>query len=306
MRAPSVCLFACGTLLLGTNLRADPISSLYMVGTFTNMPTSSQNYTNSTVLTPSQTIAGTSELDAFGDTLSYSSSYSAYLSFGHLGLDVSSSDSVNNPFIYPSAGPAAGATAISWDEVNVGGVSTGFLRLYYQVDGQLNYTPDLYGSAEFGYLLSENNLFYADVPGRVWDTVDLTGSSAPQIDGNGSFAADGSYSDSGYVDLAFSGGSVFIYQELSAQAQCYSSVSNSCSASASFMNTALVGGAVVLDASGNVVQGATITSASGHDYTQPINAGSAQGVPEPGSWCLLPLLLLAMLVLSRRRSVARP
>jgi hypothetical protein len=63
------------------------------------------------------------------------------------------------------------------------------------------------------------------------------------------------------------------------------------------LHTALIGGAVVYDTSGNIVKGATITSSSGYDYTQPL---TETNTPEPATFGLIGGALIAMAIVSTK------
>jgi hypothetical protein len=271
-----------GVILLGLRLNADPL--LYMINYgnvgFTNLPYVS-GATDSTILTPSQTMIGSA-----GGT----GAYSAYLSFGHLGLNVSgSTPTTNNGTAYLRNN----LSAFSDDSLTIGGVSSGTLQLSYLVDGTLTYDGSNLNNAVFAeFVLNQGAL--VDYAG-----LNASGSTVE----NGSLTPDGSlantwdYSASGTVDLAIVNGEVSLGSQLEGYVSCTSGLS--CTQSVNFLNTALLGGAVVLDSNGNVVQGATITSQSGHDYTQPLTPGP---VPEPASWLLLASVLAVAFAFRHRHS----
>ena len=281
----------CGLMLLGSRLNADGM--LYMVNfgdaAFTNLPGSSSGYTDSTILTPSQTLSGQGP-----GNRGYTEAYAAYLSFGQLGLSVYGSDFCSANTCGVEFQPD-NLLAVSSDGLTIGGVSNGTLRLQYVLEGTLT---DFGGNnsnnlAAFSFQLGNNVLGSAQAAGG-------GGSSF-----GGSLTPDSSHSNtwdyfaSGTVDVAISNGFASIFQELFGHANCSSGQGQSCTESVNFLNTALIGGAVVLDSNGNVVQGATITSGSGHDYTQPLTPAA---VPEPASWLLLATVLAAVFAFRHRHS----
>lgn len=95
---------------------------------FSNLPPSNVNYTTSVVLTPGQTlpVGSAGSLGA--------ASYSAYLSFGRLGLDISSSNSCAIS-ICGGAHTPEGLGAYSSDYAVIEGVWSGTLRLQYSFEG---------------------------------------------------------------------------------------------------------------------------------------------------------------------------
>lgn len=304
MRGRYVCLLTCGTLLAGANLRADNLLYIVNEGSgpgfasaapFTNLPLSSVSYTDPTVLTPSQTV---SVATANGNT--NTESYSAYLSFGHDGLDVSVANS--------SAGLAAESESnrldlISQDTLTVGGAPSGaVVRLPYLVDGSLAISGGYYlNDARFEYIVNGGSALLDDF--NVGNNNNTYASYWNDVTGFTTGPA-GPYFDSGYMYLPIANGLAAFTQELIGSVDCQS-FGDTCSGSVSFDHTALVGGAVVLDSSGNVVQGAIITSASGHDYTQPIDLGSTSTVPEPAVWPVLAAVLVAGAMTRRKFDRAR-
>jgi hypothetical protein len=102
-----------------------------------------------------------------------------------------------------------------------------------------------------------------------------------------------------YVDIAFTDGYLSLASRLTAKARCDLFVTApNCSVSSDFLSTALFMGGSILDASGTLINGATVTSASGTNYLGGQVGPSV--VPLPAS---LPLLLAAfgMLGFVKRR-----
>src|SRR5207247_8047963 len=107
------------------------------------------------------------------------------------------------------------------------------------------------------------------------------------------------YQGQATILLPFTTSSFDFHASLSAIARCDAP----CSAKADLGNTALIGGYRILDASMNVIPGATLTSDSGYDYITP--PGSADsGVPEPGS-VVLSAAVFGILLWRRRGACGR-
>jgi hypothetical protein len=77
------------------------------------------------------------------------------------------------------------------------------------------------------------------------------------------------------VPLHSDGGIVYtlLGQDLEFQFDCTASRDIQCLQSGDFLHSALVGNATIVNADGQVVSGAVITSGSGYDYSQPISNG---------------------------------
>ena len=95
----------------------------------------------------------------------------------------------------------------------------------------------------------------------------------------------------GTAYIPFSNGVLTLNQQMAGQWRCYHG--NTCQYYFDFFNSAMVGNARILDETGTtLISGATITSESGYDYTQPIADTS---VPEPGSLIAVASGLLLLL-----------
>lgn len=104
---------------------------------------------------------------------------------------------------------------------------------------------------------------------------------------------------SGTAHIPFSNSETTLNQVMGGQWYC--TAGEICSFDFNFFNSARVGNARILDETGTfVIPGATITSESGYDYTQPIADTS---VPEPGS---LIAVASGLLLLLRRRLAYYP
>ena len=197
----------------------------------------------------------------------------------HLSAEASNSDDdVLDPA--PSLGHVEGSVGLSFgftDSIAVGGMADGTLQLSYLWSGNE---------------ACEGNLATCTTAASfqpVGNGVTLTGVSS-QVSGNVLFktTADVPYSD-GYVGLQAT---------FSAFAECDSSYGGDCLALSNFSETAMFGDAVVLDSSGNIVPGATVTSQSGYDYTQAL----VEGTPEPGTLGMVVVGLAALAFWQRKRT----
>lgn len=258
---------------------------------FTNVPTTGFTHLDSVqVLQPNQTI---SQSYSYG---SYSASYAGYLSFGHLGLAMSTDvtcgagcggHSQQNRFrIYSS------------DNLTVGGVSSGILRLQYRFDGSMQLTgsgainTNSWVQAGFS-LAGVSAASFGN--GTSVESVTIGGTLTETSPGNWNYLAEG------FANLVIASGRVLLTQELFGIANCYAGPNQSCTASLDFLNSAIVGGAVVYDSSGNVVQNATVDGQSGYDYTRALPSL----VPEPAHYASLAIAFIGLLAAIRRRQPAR-
>ncbi|MBL8176608.1 MAG: PEP-CTERM sorting domain-containing protein [Bryobacterales bacterium] len=98
--------------------------------------------------------------------------------------------------------------------------------------------------------------------------------------------------------VPYSSTSIGITMRMDAWARCETGPNGDCKARMMFGNTGSVGGFRVLDAAGNPVTGATVTSQSGHDYMAPLDSAS---VPEPGGLAPLAIGLTLAVTAQRRR-----
>lgn len=102
----------------------------------------------------------------------------------------------------------------------------------------------------------------------------------------------------GYVDIAFTDGYLKLTSRLDTTAGCtlFTGMTE-CDVSSDFMSTVVFLGGSILDSEGNVVAGATVTSASGIDYLRDASPPPPE-VPLPAS---LPLVLSGFGILSLMR-----
>ena len=91
--------------------------------------------------------------------------------------------------------------------------------------------------------------------------------------------------------IPYTGTSAAVNQSIVGSYRCDAGRLESCAATGFFENTFQLGGAVVLDASGNPVSGATVTSQTGYDYSQQLALSAA---PEPGGFVLAGLSLFIL------------
>jgi hypothetical protein len=111
------------------------------------------------------------------------------------------------------------------------------------------------------------------------------------------------FGGSGYllIPLAELGATFTLNISVLAHSNCSETSTSNCLARTNFGNTALIGGAQIVDGSGNVVAGASLLSASGYDYITPPPAP----VPLPGALVLLLSCLPACAALRRRQTRLR-
>ena len=108
----------------------------------------------------------------------------------------------------------------------------------------------------------------------------------------------------GYIDVPISQGTAGLNLLFGGDFRCTAGLT-SCSFSLDFLNSAKIGGAAVYDPTGTIrLDGVTILSESGYDYTKSLFAGAE--VPEPSTGALLAFGVLALVVAqrSRRRHVS--
>jgi hypothetical protein len=98
------------------------------------------------------------------------------------------------------------------------------------------------------------------------------------------------YSATGTVLLPFGPDGFALNADLLVGGRCVNAY-DGCAYSADFLDPALIGGAVIYDSNGNVVQGATIVSQSGYDYTQAMPSSTT---PEPATFGMIAFGLAAL------------
>jgi hypothetical protein len=218
--------------------------------------------------------------------------------FGNLGLSFYTNGICND---YPLCFQVGGGGTVSADSVDgifvAGATTSDFLKLNLVVDGSVatsGYLQDGgYPTASAFYLL---------------DALGATIYEAPASCGNPLFTCGSATNVNttlliplGYYD----GSSVYtvLDQQLFAQFGCTAAPGYPCAVSGDFANTAEIGGATVVDANGDLVTGAVISSGSGYDYTQPLTTSP---VPEPASVGLLMSGILLLPQVRRFLSGATP
>jgi hypothetical protein len=162
------------------------------------------------------------------------------------------------------------------DTVSLSGApASGFLSLQVKMDGSINLNafPNLQPGQPQG---ADSKLF-----------LDLNLLGGVRVLSIRDETTNGTLSDSigqiATVLLPYSSLSFTLGESIDAFYACGGGRLESCTATASFGSTFQLGGAVVLDSNQHVVPGATITSQTGYDYTQPLSLAST---PEPSTWFL--------------------
>jgi len=216
-----------------------------------------------------------------------------------------------------------GLSAYSSDFLSFTGVTSGVLALNFFLTGTLAGQGDNDNDfVSFMYNLSENtgpygvvaagNLITGEAPqgsksssASAGSTLNFNSGFVEQIAGVGvcitvnGGKVDGCpvrYDATGTVLLPFSSSGFSLNTSLQTAGRCVFAYAG-CDFTADFNDTALLGGAVIYDANGNVVQGATIVSQSGYDYTQPIPVSA---VPEPATFGMTAIALAALAIRLRK------
>ncbi len=233
---------------------------------------------------------------AYGYTLGARGSTSyvrATAAFGRLGLSIGGSAYCYEPTcgVETSEG---NYQVIVTDTLFMTGASSGFVRMGMSLHGGFGYQ----GYAdEVGVFLDVRSTDPSQ-HGAQQTFVEYRNDAGESIDVNGTplpVPADIPPDTLGGAMMQpFSFGRVYLTATLFGYYNCTSGINQSCAVSANFFGTALFGGAQVLDLDGNVIEGATLTSDSGYDYTQSI-------APEPGSFGLLILAAPVLWALRRTR-----
>jgi hypothetical protein len=291
----SLCLYASGAPSSAVQLNANLF------------PCNEAATASSPALTGSQTVAAPNNFGSGGGGSNASANYSTSLSYAALGL--SAGFSAYNLTASGNAGDYSGLdlTADASDYLTFTGVTNGTLALSFSVKGTLS------GSGDNGndtlsavYTLEENTgSFEVEAAGSLLSA----GASTP-----GSYASTGStmnfsftkdqsnaslwdYFATGTVLLPFGSGGFALHEDLEIDGRCVDAYSG-CSYSADLLDPAMVGGAVIYDSNGDVVQGATVVSQSGFDYTQALPSSA---IPEPGTFGMVVVGAFAALALLQRR-----
>jgi hypothetical protein len=105
----------------------------------------------------------------------------------------------------------------------------------------------------------------------------------------------------GRVLIPFNGTSLQVLQTIIGSYRCGAGRLEICQEAGNFGDTFQLGGAVVLDSAGNAVNGVSITSSTGYDYTQALTLTS---VPEPTTWRIMGATLGVLLLHLRRRAAS--
>jgi hypothetical protein len=208
--------------------------------------------------------------------------YYARAEIGNLGLSYDATAICPDIHLCNQVSVGGFMTTASVDQIHIAGVSTAdFLSLHLVLDGMVSQMADpLSGGgsiASIGYdlLTTGGTVAYVD------SLVCTTSPSDTCSDGTSvsTYVLLPLFSDNGGPTV-----SALVDQRLVFQFGCTGTFGLPCYQTGDFANSALIGGATVVDANGNVVSGAKIFSDSGYDYTQPVSEASS--VPEPASIAL--------------------
>ena len=140
---------------------------------------------------------------------------------------------------------------------------SGIFRIGMDISGSISLTSDHYADGNASLDLATYDLSGFRTPHEVFDHTRAFRSDL------GIYVDDlvGSYGMS-YVDIAFTDSYLKLDAVLTASVRCILFVTApDCDASTDFMSTVVFTGGSILDSSGSVIGGATMTSASGTDYT---------------------------------------
>ena len=226
----------------------------------------------------------------------HSSGFEARAAFGNLGLAFSGNAFCQDPACGTERAYGSVDVVRSIDTLTIVGATTGFLKLDILVEGTFGASGNAFST--FWYVLgfSHPSISYSEpISAAYGDYPGGTGSDLrvlPIITGNLSAQAPPAIGPnwegllSGSVFLPFTSGSISVVQTLAGQWDCRATIDAPCSTFADFYNSAKVGGAAVYDSNFNLVDGATLSSQSGFDYTTALDAGGSTAVPEPSTLAL--------------------
>ena len=207
--------------------------------------------------------------------------FAALAQFGHLGLAFAAD--ARCPEGFPTCGSESSdgqMMLFSEDGLRVPGVSSGYILLQVRVNGSVSLVSDprYSNTAETYYILRSGGgtVFSADASCR----------------NNSSGNCGSGTSGTKDVYIKFVGSAASLLQELAFGFSCEAGGGPDCREKGLFLDSADVGGAVVLDQFFQIVPGATIVSDSGYDYSTPLPAE----IPEPGTAGLL-VLSVSFLIL---------
>jgi hypothetical protein len=184
-------------------------------------------------------------------------------------------------------------TAYASDRLLITGATDGILRLTSSLHGSFAAPDSMPDVITMNYILSSltagglaSNTTLGGGNGGIYDgLVAISG-------GNG-----GIYDGVKPLDMPFRGGSVGITYKVVGQFNKLIGSGSSLAIDATFTGSAHLGNLQILDVDGNPLQGATVTSESGYDYTQPLPLST---VPEPSTFILLGIGLAG--IVAKRRS----
>ncbi len=272
-----------------------------------NAPPNSFPATATTAVTSSQTTTPGTDSNR-----NSSASYSAYMSLGDLGLSGGVSSFCNGI----TCGTETSGLLLdesATDQLTLAGVSSGVLAISFSVDGTFSGSSNnpqdfLYADYRIGIGVGANttdtaiesmgglgrffsqNAGYAN-PGNTGSTMNFSFTQDPNN------ASLWDYVATGTATLPFTNGSLSLTSEIYTDGGCADGNGEFCAYSFDLLHTALIGDAVVYDSTGQVATGATITSSSGYDYTQPLQETNT---PEPATFGLIGSALAALAMLRRK------
>jgi hypothetical protein len=201
--------------------------------------------------------------------------YYARAAFANLGLSYDASAVCTDIHLCNQVSASGIMTTNSLDQIHVAGASTSdFLKLNLVLDGTVTQMADKQAGlsqASIGYDLLTTGGIVSYVDSLVCTVQTDNCSDGTSVN---TYVLLQLASDNGGPTI-----SATVQQRLIFQFGCGGTFGLPCYQTGDFANSALIGGATVVDANGNVVQGATIFSDSGYDYTQAVSEPTT--VPEP-------------------------
>ncbi|MEP7365921.1 MAG: PEP-CTERM sorting domain-containing protein [Acidobacteriota bacterium] len=261
-------------------------------------------------------------------TLSALQEYNGYATFGRIQTRAYASADLTES--HPAPGVYSGLFMGSVDELTVSGAGAGsYLLLDISLSGYMVRQDDTFGNYARALFeatalslseLEEDEPFILRYDAQFWwtDTAFIENNPAG-ITFTAYAGQDPAFSALQPIATRQFGGKGFVSIPLDlldstfqlsfgarSDASCSETSTAGCLSHSNFGSTALIGNARIVDALGNLVPGASFTSASGYDYITPPGAqGGGSAVPEPASSGLSAagLVMIALAVRARRRSV---
>jgi hypothetical protein len=242
---------------------------------------------------------------SFGPDSTHVASFAGEVAFGHLGSYSSAGGSAISSV--PNAAYSASLGTSFTETFSIFGPASGFLALAFDVHGVMHNSsgPDDQARASLTLITfnsTGSTIWSSDGLGLNW-----LGSGSPSVASSPGLAALASavsvgpnsggigFNGHAVVLIPFSENTFNVKIGLNSSVSCHLA----CSATSDFLNTAVVGGARILDSSMNEIPGATLTAESGFDYQSQSTPTS--DVPEPATVFLTGAALAVLVWRSRSR-----